>query len=421
VIRSLVANLHQFRSDSWSLVAEGFFLMDRRRFLRLAGTAGAAMAVLSPRMVSVLEAASDPRQLVRFPEKSEMIFLTDRPPQLETPLHYFRQDLTPNEAFFVRWHLEGIPTTVDLRTYRLNISGEVQQPLQLSLDDLRSQFDPVSLVAVNQCSGNSRSFFEPRVPGGQWGHGAVGNAKWTGVPLETILDRARVKKGAVDVSFNGLDVPPLPTVSDFVKALSIDHARDGEVMIAYAMNDEPLPMLNGFPVRLIVPGWYGTYWVKSLSDITVLPHAFSNFWTDKAYRIPNGPNGTESPDHLATDTIPINRFNVRSIFVRPGPGDTVLAAKPNVVEGVAFDSGNGISRVEISMDGGTTWEDARLDPEIGKYSWRRWRMSWTPKSRGQYRLMARATNKAGNTQSKEQWNRSGFMWNVIQQVDVKAE
>jgi DMSO/TMAO reductase YedYZ molybdopterin-dependent catalytic subunit len=372
-------------------------------------------------MAAVLEAASDPRQLIRFPEKSEMIFLTDRPPQLETPLHYFRQDLTPNEAFFVRWHLEGIPTTVDVRTYRLNISGEIQHPLQLSLDDLRSQFEPVSLVAVNQCSGNSRSFFEPRVPGGQWKHGAVGNAKWTGVPLKTILDRAQVKKGAVDVSFNGLDVPPLPTVSDFVKALSIDHARDGEVMVAYAMNDQPLPMLNGFPLRLVVPGWYGTYWVKSLSDITVLPHAFSNFWTDKAYRIPNAPNGTESPDHFATDTIPINRFNVRSIFVRPEPGDTALAAKPNIVEGVAFDSGNGISRVEISTDGGTTWEDARLDPEIGKYSWRRWRISWTPKSRGQYRLMARATNKVGDTQSKEQWNRSGFMWNVIQQVDVKAD
>jgi sulfite dehydrogenase len=379
------------------------------------------MAVLSQRMASALEAASDPRQLVRFPEKSEMIFLTDRPPQLETPLHYFRQDLTPNEAFFVRWHLEGIPTSVDLRTYRLNISGEVQHPLQLSLDDLRSQFDPVSLVAVNQCSGNSRSFFEPRVPGGQWKHGAVGNAKWTGVPLKAILDRGQVKKGAVDVSFNGLDVPPLPTVSDFVKALSIDHARDGEVMIAYAMNDQPLPMLNGFPLRLVVPGWYGTYWVKSLSDITVLPQAFSNFWTDKAYRIPNAPNGTESPDHFAADTIPINRFNVRSIFVRPEPGDTVIAAKPNAVEGVAFDSGNGISRVEVSTDGGTTWEDARLDPEIGKYSWRRWRMSWTPKNRGQFRLMARATNKAGDSQSKEQWNRSGFMWNVIQEVDVKAE
>jgi len=155
-----------------------------------------------------------------------MIFLTDRPPQLETPIHYFRQDLTPNEAFFVRWHLEGIPTSVDLRTFRLNVSGHVQQPLQLSVDDLRSKFDPISIVAVNQCSGNSRSFFEPRVPGGQWKHGACGNAKWTGVSMKSILDRAEVKAGAVDVSFNGLDVPPLPSVADFVKALSINHARD---------------------------------------------------------------------------------------------------------------------------------------------------------------------------------------------------
>ncbi len=249
-----------------------------------------------------------------------MIFLTDRPPQLETPIRYFRQDLTPNEAFFVRWHLEGIPTSVDLRTFRLNVSGHVRQPLQLSVDDLRSQFEPISIIAVNQCSGNSRSFFHPRVPGGQWKHGACGNAKWTGVSMKSILDRAQVKAGAVDVSFNGLDVPPLRSIADFVKALSIDHARDGEVMIAYAMNDQPLPMVNGFPLRLVVPGWYGTYWVKAVSDITVLPQPFSNFWTDKAYRIPKGPNGTESPKDLAKDTIPIDKFNVRSIFVRPESG-----------------------------------------------------------------------------------------------------
>jgi hypothetical protein len=224
----------------------------------------------------------------------------------------------------------------------------------------------------------------------------------------------------VDVSFNGLDAPPLPSVADFVKALSIDHARDGEVMIAYAMNDQPLPMVNGFPLRLVVPGWYGTYWVKALSDITVLPHAFSNFWTDKAYRIPNGPNGTESPKDLAKDTVPINRFNVRSIFVRPDPDETLHPGMPNEIEGIAFDSGYGIGRVEVSTDGGTTWADARLDAEIGKYSWRRWRASWTPRNHGQYRLMARATNAVGETQSKEQWNRSGFMWNVISQVDVKV-
>jgi len=350
-----------------------------------------------------------------------LILLTDRPPQLETPLHYFRQDLTPNEAFFVRWHLEGIPTSVDLRTFRLNVSGYVQQPLQLSVDDLQSQFEPLSMIAVNQCSGNSRSFFEPRIPGGQWKNGAVGNAKWTGVPVRAILDRAQVRSGAVDVSFAGLDAPPLPSVAAFAKALSVDHARDGEVMVAYAMNDQPLPMVNGFPLRLVVPGWYGTYWVKALDNITVLPRAFSNFWTDKAYRIPNAPNGTESPQHLATDTVPINRFNVRSIFVRPEPDEIWHPGVPNEIQGVAFDSGHGITRVEISTDGGATWADARLDAELGKYSWRRWRADWTPGKRGLYRLMARAANTIGETQSTEQWNRSGFMWNVIERVDVRVE
>jgi DMSO/TMAO reductase YedYZ molybdopterin-dependent catalytic subunit len=139
--------------------------MNRRGFLRLIGATGAAALTAScNRMSSVVGTLSSPTNLVRFPEKTELILLTDRPPQLETPLHYFRQDLTPNEAFFVRWHLEGIPTSVDLRTFRLNVSGHVRQPLQLSVDDLRSQFEPISIIAVNQCSGNSRSFFEPRVP-----------------------------------------------------------------------------------------------------------------------------------------------------------------------------------------------------------------------------------------------------------------
>ncbi|HTB92253.1 MAG TPA: molybdopterin-dependent oxidoreductase [Candidatus Sulfotelmatobacter sp.] len=395
--------------------------MNRRKFLELAGTTGAALITGSGRMGPLLASSSGNEELARFPEKTELILLTDRPPQLETPLHYFRQDLTPNEAFFVRWHLEGIPTSVDLRTFRLNVSGHVRQPLQLSVDELRSQFEPISLIAVNQCSGNSRSFFEPRVPGGQWKHGAVGNAKWTGVSVKSILDRAQVKAGAVDVSFNGLDAPPLASVADFVKALAIDHARDGEVMIAYAMNDQALPMVNGFPLRLVVPGWYGTYWVKALSEITVLPAAFSNFWTDKAYRIPSGPNGTESPENMAKDTVPINRFNVRSLIVRPEPDESLRAGMPAEMEGIAFDAGYGIRRVEVSMDGGTTWTDARLDPELGKYSWRRWRADWKPTNRGSYRLMARATNAVSETQSKGQWNRSGFMWNVISQVDVKVE
>jgi len=205
-----------------------------------------------------------------------------------------------------------------------------------------------------------------------------------------------------------------------VKALSIDHAGDGEVMIAYAMNDQALPMVNGFPCASSCLVGMETYWVKALSDISVLPKAFSNFWTDNAYRIPSGPNGTESPKDLAKDTVPINRFNVRSIFVRPDPDETLHPEMPNEIEGIAFDSGHGIKRVEVSTDGGDTWTDARLDSEIGKYSCDAGGASWTPRDRGQYRLMARATNAIGETQSQGQWNRSGFMWNVIQQVDVKV-
>src|SRR3979490_2709783 len=224
--------------------------MNRRGFLQLIGATGAAaLASRCNPITSISGTPSSTRDLVRFPEKTEMILLTDRPPQLETPLHYFRQDLTPNEAFFVRWHLEGVPTSVDLRTFRLNVSGHVREPLQLSVDELRSQFEPISIIAVNQCSGNSRSFFEPRVPGGQWKDGAVGNAKWTGVPLKSILDRAQVKAGALAVSFNGLDVPPLASVSDFVKALSIDHARDGEAHCGHQPLQRLLRMVNGLPLR----------------------------------------------------------------------------------------------------------------------------------------------------------------------------
>ena len=354
----------------------------------------------------------------RFPEKTDLILLTDRPPQLETPLHFFLQDFTPNEAFFVRWHLAGIPLSVDSKTFRLHISGHVDHPLELSLHDLRTQFEAISLVAVNQCSGNSRSMYEPRVPGGQWGHGAVGNARWTGVRLKDLLERAGIKLGAIQVSFQGLDRPPLPTTPAFIKALDVDHALDGQVMVAYAMNDQPLPMLNGFPLRLVVPGWYATYWVKALNDISVLDKKFSGFWMDKAYRIPKSPGAQETPEKLATETVPINRMSVRSLFVRPEPGEQVTRGHDYHVEGLAMDGGDGIRMVEVSLDGGATWKEAALDPLIGAYSWRRWRFRWHPEASGPYRLMARATNGAGESQVASQWNRSGYARNVIEQLDV---
>jgi DMSO/TMAO reductase YedYZ molybdopterin-dependent catalytic subunit len=198
-----------------------------------------------------------------FPQKGEMLLLRTRPPLLETPISVFDQGVfTPNNQFFVRWHLADILTKIDGAAFRLNVHGQVERTLSLSLSDLRTKFEPVELVAVNQCSGNSRGFYGPRVPGAQWGNGAMGNALWTGVRMRDILNRAGFKGSAVQARFNGLDAGVLPATPDFIKSLDIDHACDGEVMIAYAMNGQPLPLLNGFPLRLIVPGWYSTYWVK---------------------------------------------------------------------------------------------------------------------------------------------------------------
>jgi DMSO/TMAO reductase YedYZ molybdopterin-dependent catalytic subunit len=361
-----------------------------------------------------------PEQLVGFPEKTKLILRTDRPPQLETPLHYFLEDFTPNEAFYVRWHLEGIPTSIDLDAFRLQISGHVEAAASLSMNDLRHQFEAFSLIAVNQCSGNSRSFFEPRVPGGQWKNGAMGNARWTGVRLRDLLDHCGVKAGAVDVMFEGLDRAPLASTPRFDKALAIDHARDGEVMVAYQMNGADLPMLNGFPLRLVVPGWYATYWVKALCQITVMPEKFHGFWMEKAYRIPSTPKANEDPEHLAAQTVPINRLSLRSLFVRPEPSEQLPRGTPFEIQGVAFDSGYGIERVEVSTADGADWQAAQLDPELGKYSWRRWRLRWLPPASGKYRLRVRAFNRAGQEQTSSLWNRSGFMRNVIEQTEVEV-
>ena len=248
----------------------------------------------------------------------------------------------------------------------------------------------------------------------------MGNARWTGVRLRDLLDRAGVKAGAVDVGFNGLDRPAIASTPAFAKALTIDHARDGEVMVVYEVNGADLPMLNGFPLRLVVPGWYATYWVKALSEIRVLPEQFHGFWMDKAYRIPTSPDGDESWEHLAAETTPINRMSLRSLFVRPEPGQQLALKEPFEIQGVAFDSGSGIQGVEVSINDGRTWQPAQLDPELGRYSWRRWRLRWSPPASGKYQLKVRAVSRAGQQQTTSLWNRSGYMRNVIEQTEVEV-
>lgn len=227
--------------------------VSRRDFIKTVGitTALAATGTIPP----VLYASE--RRLVTFPEKTELLLLTSSPPQLETPLKYFRELITPNEALFVRWHLSNIPTSIDLDTWRLVVHGNVDKPISLSFDDLK-KFEKTSYTAVIQCAGNGRSFFEPPLFGGQWLNGAMGNVTWGGVRLKDVLKSAGIKPGSMEVVFKGLDKAALPTTPGFLKSLQLDKALEDDIIIAYEMNGQELPMLNGFPVRLVVPGWYAT-------------------------------------------------------------------------------------------------------------------------------------------------------------------
>lgn len=351
-----------------------------------------------------------------------MIRLTSRPPQLETPFAIFGEGLiTPNDAFFVRYHLSGNtpPQDLDPETYRLAVRGAVRTPLSLSLTELKA-LPANEVVAVNQCSGNSRGFSEPRVAGGQAAHGLMGNARWHGVALKAVLDQAGIVAGAVQVSFNGLDEPPAPDTPDFSKALELDHALDGEVMLAWAMNGADLPMLNGFPLRLVVPGTYGTYWVKHLHEITVLEKPSDSFWMTSAYRVPDNDCACVPPGTPAPKTRPIGRYNVRSFITSPADDGKVTASQEIAVKGIAFDGGSGIARVEVSPDDGQHWTEARLGKDLGRYSFRGFEVTLRLQA-GTHRLMSRATGRNGNTQPMEaRWNPPGYMRNVVETVTVTA-
>lgn len=417
-------------------------MVNRRRLLKLLG-AGSLLGALRPALAQTsaqteeaLPTFTGPgpnpywngvNPFVTYPQKLPLLRLTDRPVQLETPRHYFRTAFTPNEAFYVRYHLDEIPNEVDLTKWRLQVEGNVEKPLSLSFQDLVRNFTPVSIAAVNQCSGNSRSRFQPRVPGGQWGNGAMGNALWTGVRLKDLLKAAGVKPGTVQIQFEGLDRGRGPEnlgSGRFLKSLDWDDPALDEAIVAYLMNGEPLPMLNGFPVRLVVPGKFATYWLKHLTWIRALTQEDKNFWMATAYRIPDTPNGSTTPEDVAAGkvkTVPIGKVNmpVRSFIVDPDGSYPLVVGLPAKVRGVAFSGHGKIVKVEVSLDGGQTWRQAALGPDYGKYSFRTYEFTWTPTAPGKYTLAVRATDEKGNVQPDAGvWNPGGYLWNKIERQEV---
>jgi len=417
----------------------------RRSLLKVLGLAGGGLAAggwpwhgpamaQDPRRAAALETFTGPGANPHWnsvgpyltePQKVPLILLTDRPVQLETPRHYFRTAFTPNEAFYVRWHLSGIPTRVELNQWKLQVEGNVKKPLALSLAELTEKFKPVSVAAVNQCSGNSRSRLQPRVPGAQWGNGAMGNALWTGVRLREILDLAGVKSGSLQLQFQGLEtgLGPAGTASNiFLKSLDLANPVVDECVVAYLMNGEPLPMLNGFPVRLVVPGYFATYWMKCLTWIRVLDAPGENYWMKTAYRAPDTPRGNTSPEEVkagGVKTVPLERFPVRSFLISPDGSSKIPVGLGVTLRGIAFSGYGRVNQVEVSDDGGKTWTDASLGEDHGAYSFRTWELSWKAKAPGRYSLAVRATDEKNNTQPDEPvWNPGGYLWNRIERQEL---
>ncbi|KQM21092.1 molybdopterin-dependent oxidoreductase [Novosphingobium sp. Leaf2] len=399
--------------------------MARRRLLA-GGALGiaastAALAQGSGRFIKLAMAGGpESRPLASdFPGKGEMIVLRNRPPLLETPMSVFDESVfTPNDRFYVRWHWADIPLDVDAAAFRLTITGGTR-PVSLSLPDLL-KLPRMSYAAVNQCSGNSRGLFTPRVPGAQWAHGAMGNARWEGVALKTLLDAAGIGADAKIVGFGGLD-RPLTDVDPFEKSLALNHAMDGEVMVAFAMNGEQLPLLNGFPLRLIVPGWYSTYWVKALNHIALMAGPDTNYWMAKAYQIPDTPGADVPPGTTTFPKTPISTMPPRSWITSVADGAR-LPHRPDLpVGGIAMGGDRGVRRVEVSADGGQTWRDARLGPDEGRYSFRRFDAAMQLGAKGPHALMSRCTNADGLVQPmKPNWNPGGYMRSCVETLHIET-
>jgi len=410
-------------------------MITRRRLIEVTGAAAAlagsnlgsslttAAQTEPPKLTPLLpEGTRAEAVLEALPGKKPLIKLSYRPPNYETPLAYLGTPITPNDAFFVRYHLSEIPK-VDAKTWRVGVGGEgANGQAQLSLDDLKAM-PAAEIVAVCQCSGNRRGLVQPHVPGVEWGYGAMGCARWKGARLKDVLDRVGLKREALEIVFNGAEQPAVDKTPDFIKSLPVWKALEDTTLIAYEMNGAPLPHWNGFPARIIVPGWTGTYWVKHVTGIAAVTKPFDGFWMKSAYRIPLGkfPLVTRFTSQDSASNTPITEMVVNSLITSPADDATVRVGSGVTISGLAWDGGYGIQSVEVSLDNGRSWTGAALEQDLGRYAFRPWKYAFAPHVRGKHIVMARATNQIGQTQTTQLIaNPAGYHHNLIQSLTLNA-
>jgi DMSO/TMAO reductase YedYZ molybdopterin-dependent catalytic subunit len=356
------------------------------------------------------------QKVVTIPSKRPMLLHNDRPEDLETPISYFDTWITPNDVIFVRQHLPR--PTVKAETFRLALEGRVGKPMELRLAGIQ-KLPQHTVAATLECTGNARGFFRPRVPGIQWMRGAIGNAEWSGPRLSDVLKLAGADLEAPWVTINGADFGLIKT-PDFIRSLPMKKALHPATLLGLKMNGEPLPDLHGFPLRLIVPGWDGTSWVKWVTNLSIAAEPNNGFFMNPAYRFPKyavTPGTPAKPSELEI----IEGMPVKS-FITSVSDQEQIPAKATVLRGIAWAGEERITKVDVSTDGGRTWEPAQLSRQDLPFAWRLWSANWTPPHPGYFTILSRATDSAGRKQPVvATWNPSGYLYNAIDRVGVTVE
>jgi DMSO/TMAO reductase YedYZ molybdopterin-dependent catalytic subunit len=367
---------------------------------------GRALGDASPSNSAVAQALGAANS-ASTPEAAALLKVVGAPQNLATPLSSFDRLLTPTEVFFVRSHF-GPPSLDPAR--KLSIEGLVNKPLALTADELRSRFKETTVTAVLQCAGNGRALHTPRVPGIQWGHGAMGQATFTGARLKDILEHAGVGKDAAFVHLFGADAPPKREVPAFVRSIPLARALAANTLVAWGMNDAPLTLSHGAPLRLVVPGWAGDHWVKWLTHIALQKTEAEGFYMQTAYKFPIAPvepGAVVKPENMRS----LTTFPVKSVVARPAEGAKIPAGRQEL-SGCAFSGEAALAKVEVSTDGGKSWKLATLEGAADTGRWQVWRHSFDAQ-RGRLTVLVRATDKAGNVQpEKAAWNPSGYFHNA---------
>ena len=387
-------------------------MISRRDFLKDTALTLAAAGTIQP----LLSWATDPSAPI-VPGKQGMILRSFRFLDLEMPPEFMSNWITPVPHFFVRNHMFE-PSALNAGEWRLNISGEVDKPLTLSLAELE-KIESHSVTNTLECAGNGRAFQNPHVPGIQWQRGAVGNARFTGPRLRDLLERAGVKPTGKQVMFHGLDEVP-GKVPPFIRSIPLEKAVDGDTLIAIHMNGAPLNKHHGFPARALVPGWIGAASCKWLSEIKVMEKEFEGNFMKPGYRMPDKPvepGGSVNPD----ETHPITTLNVKSVIASPRDR-TPLKQGAIEIHGAAWAGEADVTKLEVSTDSGATWNPARLGSEHAHYAWRLWNYSWKPAKSGEFVIMSRASDSKGRQQpATASWNPSGYLYNAVDQVKVHVQ